>query len=196
MASPIADLPHDDLSVIARLRSGDASAVGALYDRHAPVLLAFAIKLTGDRDEAEEVVMDAFTQAWRDAARFDPARSSVGAWLTMITRSRALDRVRARGRRHRLAAAVAAEGPDATAGPAHIPPADRGVEQTERHAAVAAALATLPDAQRTAVELAFFDGLSHVEVAERLQQPLGTIKTRIRLGLLKLREQLAPFAKE
>jgi RNA polymerase sigma-70 factor, ECF subfamily len=145
--------------------------------------------------DAEEVVVDVFGQAWRQAAAFDPRRGSVGAWLATIARSRALDMVRARGRRaraHERAALLSDEG-IATPVSALGPDPGRGAERSEARRLVGQALATLPEPQRVAIELAYFEGLSQSEIAERLAEPLGTIKTRMRTGMEKLRGLLSPL---
>ncbi|HXE56602.1 MAG TPA: sigma-70 family RNA polymerase sigma factor [Gemmatimonadales bacterium] len=183
-----------DRELVRRMSQGDEAAVGLLYDRHGAVLYQLAHRIVGQRADAEEVVMDTFAQAWRDAPRFEPERGSVGAWLTMIARSRALDLVRARDRRERAAASAAQE----TASLPERPPADPAgaVELAERRRRVELALGELSLAQRTAIELAFYEGLSQSEIADRLDEPLGTIKTRIRLGMQKLREALGPYRHE
>ena len=183
-----------DSDLIARAAEGDERAMAVLYDRYGQVLYAVAYRIVGQRADAEEVVLDAFSQAWRDATRFESARGSVAGWLTTIARSRALDLVRARSRRDRITASAAADRPDS-------PPAmggwrtdpSSGVDHTERREQVQQALETLSPPQRRAIELAFFEGLSQSEIAELLQEPLGTIKTRVRLGMHKLRESLRPF---
>jgi RNA polymerase sigma-70 factor, ECF subfamily len=188
---------HDDQAVVEAMAAGDERAAGVLYDRHAPVMYGLALRLVTEPADAEEVVLEAFAQAWRDASRYMPGRGSVQGWLTMIVRSRALDVVRARIRRARTVDSAAAEGHDApVAMSAGSPAPDQSVEDTERSTALGAALRTLPEPQRHAIELAFFEGLTHQEVAERLREPLGTIKTRIRLGMLKLREMLYVLAPE
>ncbi|HEU4763459.1 MAG TPA: sigma-70 family RNA polymerase sigma factor [Gemmatimonadales bacterium] len=182
----------DDQALVLRMASGDEQVVGQLYDRYGPVLYATAYRITGESADAEEVVMDAFAQAWRDAARYDPRRGSVGAWLMTITRTRALDLVRSRGRRARTLEELTA---DPTALMPALPGGDpvEATERNERRRQLGAALQTLSAPQRQAVELAFYGGLSHSEIAERLDEPLGTVKTRVRLGLQKLREALRPY---
>lgn len=177
--------------------TGDPRAVGALYDRFGPMLYAIAARITGERADAEEAVLEAFAQAWRDADRFRQERGSVAAWLTMIVRSRALDLVRSRTRRERATAAAAQDAPDhaPAMGVWETDPAAQ-VEQDERARRVRAAVDTLSDAQRQAIELAFYEGLSHAEIAARLGEPLGTVKTRVRLGMQKLREALRPLAQD
>jgi RNA polymerase sigma-70 factor, ECF subfamily len=195
MSSPASiPVPAGDAELVSRAASGDERAIAVLYDRYGGVLFAVAYRITGQRADAEEVVLEAFTQAWRDAPRFDAARGSVAGWLTMIGRSRALDLVRARGRRDRITASAAAERPDASPamGDWRSDPAG-SVDHAERRVHVREALASLSPPQRQAIELAYFEGLSQSEIAERLQEPLGTIKTRVRLGMQKLRETLRPF---
>jgi RNA polymerase sigma-70 factor (ECF subfamily) len=165
-----------------------------LYDRYGAVVYAVAYRIVGQRPDAEEVVVETLAQAWRDAARFEAARGSVAAWLTMIARSRALDLVRARGRRDKLAASAAQSGLDI--GPARTGhggnPVDHA-EEDERRRVVRQAIESLSPPQRQAIELAFFEGLSQSEIAAQLNEPLGTVKTRIRLGMQKLREALRPY---
>lgn len=175
---------------------GEERAASELYDRHAAVVYGLALRMVGEAADAEEVVLDAFSQAWRDAARYDTSRGSVTGWLTTIVRTRALDLIRARGRRARMTDDIASDT-EAPAGMSEgFPEPDQRVVDGERASAVAAALRTLPDAQRHAIELAFFEGLTHHETAERLREPLGTVKTRIRLGMLKLRDMLGTIAPE
>lgn len=177
-----------------RLRRRDESVVGALYDRFGESLLGLAHRILHDQSDAEDVVVEAFAQAWRDAVRFDPDRGSLGAWLVTITRSRALDAVRARNRRLRLtdqAAATPAEAPPGM-GSRTPEPSVRAIAN-ERRTFVRQALDRLSDVQREAIELAYFGGLSQSEIADRLQEPLGTIKTRTRLGMQYLREALLAY---
>jgi len=183
-----------DLELVAAMARGDERAASELYDRHASVMFGLALRMVGESADAEEVVLDAFGQAWRDAVRYDGSRGTVTGWLTTIVRTRALDLIRARGRRARLADSAAADtGAPAGMGEGFPPPDLRAVEG-ERASAVSAALGALPAPQRLAIELAFFEGLTHHETAERLREPLGTVKTRIRLGMLKLRDLLVAVA--
>jgi RNA polymerase sigma-70 factor, ECF subfamily len=183
-----------DRDLLARASEGDQQAISALYDRYGGVLYAVAYRVAGQRADAEDAVVEAFTQAWRDASRFDASRGSVAGWLAMIARSRALDIVRARIRRDRITASASSQ--ESQGSPAMgswgADPAD-SLDTTERQQQVQAALETLSPPQRQAIELAFFEGLSQSEIAQRLQEPLGTIKTRVRLGMQKLRESLRPF---
>jgi RNA polymerase sigma-70 factor (ECF subfamily) len=181
----------DDAALVAAMALGDEGAAARVYDRHAALVHAVALRVTGERADAEDVVVECFAQAWRQAARFDGARGSVAVWLAGIARSRALDLVRARGRRE-ARVATDSERIDAAAPALASPSALERLETAERDAHVAAALATLPPVQRDMIALAFWEGLTHAEIAERSGTPLGTVKTRIRLGLQKLRERLAP----
>jgi RNA polymerase sigma-70 factor (ECF subfamily) len=187
-------LPTGDIDLITRAAQGDERAMAELYDRYGHVMHAVAYRIVGQRADAEEVVLDTFAQAWRDATRFEAARGSVAGWLTTIARSRALDLVRARSRRERITATAAAERPDTSPamGGWRADPSS-GVDHAERRTQVRQALESLSPPQRRAIELAFFEGLSQSEIAELLQEPLGTIKTRVRLGMQKLRECLRPF---
>jgi RNA polymerase sigma-70 factor (ECF subfamily) len=142
--------------------------------------------MLADAAEAEDVVQDVFTQAWRQAGLYDPARAPVIGWLLVIARGRTLDRLRAR--RSRIA--LAGVGPDPATVVDMRPGPDAQVIGGEAGSQVRAALASLSPPQREALELAYYKGLSQSDIAERLKQPLGTIKTRIRTGLLKLRELL------
>ena len=194
MAIPSMFPGSEDRRLVERMARGDEQALAALYDRFAPALFGMAMRIAGERADAEEIVLDAFQQAWRDAARFREERGSVAAWLTMICRSRALDLVRSRVRRER--AVTRAEGAAAGDPPAmgRGPLASGGgAEAGERGRVVAEALEQLAAPQRQAIELAFFEGLSQSEIAERLREPLGTVKTRVRLGMQKLRDALRSY---
>lgn len=194
MPAPIPPSTVDDQALIQRVASGDEQAVGLLYDRFASVLHAAAWRITGETADAEEVLVDAFAQAWRNASRYDAQRGSVGAWLMTITRTRALDLVRARGRRERAVSGAGADPEAAGVGASTWRYAtSRSAEQSERRRLISIALQGLSAAQRQAIELAYYEGLSHSEIAEKLGEPLGTVKTRVRLGLQKLREALRPY---
>jgi len=166
----------EDLEAIRRVARGDADALAFLYDRHSRIIYSLAFRIVGDPPEAEEIVQDVFGQAWRQAERYDTSRGVVVAWLLMITRSRrGLPPLAPDGEKGLAAMADPAEGPELQT---------LSQEQVRR---LKRALDTLPLQQRMTIQLAFYEGLTHVEIAERLEEPLGTVKTRIRLGLLKLR---------
>jgi RNA polymerase sigma-70 factor, ECF subfamily len=185
-----------DNALVAAMAKGDERAASSLYDRHSSVMFGLAVRMVGESADAEEVVIDAFGQAWRDAARYDSTRGTVAGWLTTIVRTRALDLIRARGRRAKMTDNAAAQVDTAVGMGEGFPQPDRQVSDGERAGAVTIALESLPEAQRRVIELAFFEGLTHHEVSERLAEPLGTVKTRIRLGMQKLRDMLGHVAPE
>lgn len=191
------DAPIPDRELVWRMAAGEERALGTLYDRHGRMVYALALAIVGERADAEEVVADAFAQAWRGAAEYDPLRGSVAAWVTTIVRARALDLVRRRGRRGRAYQRAARFADGELAAPVGRPESpDRAVERAEAGTLVRRALAALPDAQRRVIELAYFGGLSQSEIAAELTEPLGTVKTRMRAGLEKLRAALRPLAGE
>jgi len=175
--------------LIKQVAGGDASALAAVYDLHAPTVYALALRILGEEGDAEDVVQEVFAQAWRQAGRYDAARGSVAAWLVIMTRTRAIDRLRSRQARPDRGPGVDDSALERYASPASDPVDEMALEQDALR--VRRALGELPLLQRVAIELAFFEGLTQREIAERLEQPLGTVKTRIRLGLLKLRDALA-----
>jgi RNA polymerase sigma-70 factor (ECF subfamily) len=172
-------------SVVARMALGDASALGELYDAHARSIYTLALRILGDPADAEDVVQEVFTQAWRQAARYDAARATVIGWLLMMTRSRSLDRLRAR--QARPDRTIAMPLPDLASPDAGQEAAALSAEDVAR---VRDALGRLGDAWRAPIELAYYEGLSQSAIAERLGQPLGTVKTRMRAALAQLREWL------
>jgi RNA polymerase sigma-70 factor (ECF subfamily) len=180
-----------DLDLLQRTAKGDRVAFAGLYDRFSRPLFATALRILGDSREAEDVVHDVFLTLWQRSVEFSEDRGSPFSWAVTMTRNRAIDRVRQRRRRAEILA--------------DTPPADLGYESIgsttgsdsaemlqarERAGAVRQALSTLPQDQQRAVELAFFSGLTQQEIAANLDQPLGTVKARIRRGLLKLRDTL------
>jgi RNA polymerase sigma-70 factor, ECF subfamily len=179
----------DDAAWLARAASGDGAALGALYDRHARGVYSLALRVLGVEADAEDVVQEVFAQAWRQASRYDEARGTVAAWLLIMTRTRAIDRLRARQARPDSANATPDEVWDLRAAPTVDPAEAIAAEQDA--ARVREALAELPLMQRLALELAYFEGLTQSQIAARLEEPLGTVKTRIRVGLLKLRDALS-----
>ena len=184
-----------DSTLVSRAAGGDERALGELYDRYGAMAYSLACAVVGVHADAEEVVAEAFAQVWRSAAGFDPARGSVAAWVATICRTRALDLVRSRKRRARVveeAAVVSDEGESLVFAPSNES-TDRGAELTETSAIVRKSLADLPAEQRRVIELAYFGGLSQSEIAEQLSQPLGTVKTRMRSGMEKLRQALRPL---
>jgi RNA polymerase sigma-70 factor (ECF subfamily) len=187
-----------DSALVARMAGGEERALGALYDRYGRTLFALAYRILADRDDAEEVVLEAFTQAWRNAGSYATDRGSVAAWLVVLARSRALDRLRSRERHVRALERAAGSTPDegAPAMGRPEPEASHAAEDAERRSRVLGVLQELPEAQRVCIQLAYYDGLTQVEIAARLAEPLGTVKTRMRLGMIKLQEMLRPLMAE
>jgi len=178
-----------DPTLLARVVKGDQQAFSQLYDHSSTLLFTLAVRILGNHEEASDLLQDVYLEVWRKVSRYDVGRGTPIAWLITLTKSRAIDRLRAR----------AARGYRATnsleAGTASLV-ADPGPNSLETQAdqelrlVVGAAMVGLPQAQQQAIELAYYEGLSHAEIAERLNQPLGTVKTRIKLGMSKLREGL------
>jgi len=168
-----------DAAAVARVAGGDAVALRELYDRYGKVVYSFAYRLTGDATLAEECVQDVFVALWRRAADFDPNRARLTTWLFVVARNRAVDLGRQKARRPELRDGLepAGSAPD---------PADLAAEQDEAQR-VAEAMAELPEEQLAVLRLAYFDGLSHAEIAALIDIPLGTVKGRVRLALKRLR---------
>jgi RNA polymerase sigma-70 factor (ECF subfamily) len=178
------DLP--DAELVRRVADRRQDALGALYDRFAPLLLALARRVLGNAADAEEVVQETLLQVWAQAGRYDSRRSSVATWLVLLTRSRAIDLLRSRRVRERTDEAA---GED-TLGVHASPEGPAAVWFEERRSRVVAALAQLPPEQRHVLELAFFAGLTQREIADLTSTPLGTVKTRTLLAMRKLRQTL------
>jgi len=186
-------IPGPDL--LARVAKGDQEAFEQLYEQSSALLYALVMRIVGNQDEAAELLQEVYLEAWRKASNYDVARGTPMAWLVTLARSRALDRIRALGSRGKGVTASLDDTPAAGL----VATNSDAVEMraaTERQALVGMALKRLPPVQRQAIELAFYGGLTHMEIAERLQTPLGTIKTRIRLGMEKLRDSLRSLWEE
>ena len=183
-----------DRLLVERLARGDAAALAELYDRHGRTVFSLAVRILSDQGEAEDLTQDVFTIAWRNAARYDPSRGAVAAWLLITARTRAIDRLRAR--RVRPAGATEDDVRRLDAIPDAAPSVEWIVADRQMAGRVRDALAVLPADQRLALELAYFEGLSHSEIGERTGTPLGTIKSRIRTGLARLREAMHTHRKE
>jgi RNA polymerase sigma-70 factor (ECF subfamily) len=165
---------------IARVVRGERAALRALYDEFAGRAMAIAGRVLGSAAEAEEVMQETFLEIWRRASEYQKERGAPGAWIAALARSRAIDRLRARRRSDRAALLLGSEPKTEPAAPS------QAVEHGQERDRVRAALQALPDAQRRAIELAYFSGLTQTEIARALDQPLGTIKTRIRMAMEKL----------
>lgn len=177
--------------LLRRMAARDRQALSDFYDQTATPLFSVAMRILGDASEAEDVLQDVFVQIWERAATFDVMLGSAFHWALSIMRHRAIDRLRSRQRR-----ALLAEQLQQSDVPAPVSGESPALEAlvAEQAAAVRSALTSLPNDQRQVIEMAFFGGLTHPEIAAALQQPLGTIKARIRRGLLKLRESLHLYA--
>lgn len=179
-----------DGAIVARMAQGDSDALRMLYDAVAGRTLAIALRVLGDRAEAEDVVQEAMLETWRRAREFDATRGGVEAWVVTIARSRAIDRKRSRTAAARTKLAAKDEPmPKMAASP------ELDVAAAEERARVLAALDRLPTEQRRAIELAYYEGLSQSEIADRTGDPLGTVKTRIRLAMEKLAEAMPELAR-
>ena len=171
--------------LLLRIAAQDAQALAEFYDLTAKPLFGLAVRILGDVSEAEEVIQDVFVQIWKNAPSFDPLLGPAFYWALSITRNRSIDRLRTRQRRARL---IENLENDAAANVPASQVADQGALEADDSALVRTTLNSLPADQRRVIEMAFFGGLTHQEIAEALKEPLGTIKARIRRGLLKLRD--------
>jgi RNA polymerase sigma-70 factor, ECF subfamily len=174
-------------ALISRVAAQDQDAMTALYDDSNRLIYGLLLRILGNAATAEEVLLDVYVQVWRQAARYDQQRGNPRAWLVTMARSRAIDRLRSEGQ------AARHEGPlDETVTMALADDAEAMTAHAELRQLVCTALDALPPEQREVIELAFYSGLTHTEMAARLNQPLGTVKTRARRGMMKLREILGP----
>jgi RNA polymerase sigma-70 factor (ECF subfamily) len=198
--------PGDEAALVSEVAAGSQDALAALYDRHVDAVFAAAIRLTSDRQVAEEVVQETFLALWNRAELFNPGTGSLAAWLHTIARNRTVDRLRAAGRRPNLVPLSSASGADendtaalerivatgSVLGGADLGPGPEGeLAASELRDVIRGALAELPEHERTALVLAYSAEMTQSEIAERLGWPLGTVKTRTRRALLRLREVLA-----
>lgn len=175
-----------DHELMAGTASGDRQAFSALYDRLAPRVYGLVLHVLRNQPDAEDVLQETFFQVWSNAARYDPQKCPPEGWVLMIARCRALDRLR----RRRATQPAPDDLPDAATQP------DSPLERQEDAAVVNAALAFLPHEQREAIRLAFYEGYTHDQISRRLGLPLGTVKTRIRLGIIRLRDRLAEASED
>ena len=171
--------------------AGNAAAFGLAYDQYAPLIYGLLLRIIRDAEDAHEVLQETFLAAWTNARKFDASRGSELAWLISMARSRGIDRLRARNRREEREEEAAREISIARSSVDHGE--SDPVVFDELRSAVRAALGELPDAQRVALEMAYFEGLSQTEIAAKTSEPLGTIKTRMQLGMKRLRERLRSF---
>jgi len=177
-----ANLLDNPIALLQQIVSGDGEAFSRFYDRYASLVFTFALRLLGSRADAEDLLQEVFLRVWRQAQSYNPERGSPEAWLITMTRSRAIDRVRSI--RSRDLSPLSPDEPARLEGGTQVAPPTQALEAK---LTVQGALTKLPEAQRTVLELAYFDGLTQSEIAARLREPLGTVKTRMRTGLERLR---------
>ncbi|MEM9405207.1 MAG: sigma-70 family RNA polymerase sigma factor [Acidobacteriota bacterium] len=179
--------PSQDVELARRTADGDREAFAQVFDEHAPIVLGVLHRILRRRDVAEEVLQDAFLQAWRKIDNFDPQRGTLRSWLVTMARSRALDHLKsskARGAREERVGKYETPTVEEAVG-------TKELELSENRLRVRRALDSLPAEQREAIELAYFGGLTHSQLAARLEAPLGTVKSRVKLGMTKLKAALA-----
>jgi RNA polymerase sigma-70 factor (ECF subfamily) len=181
-------LEQEDRELIRRMASKDAGALDAFYTRYQRLAFSLVLRIVGNRADAEDVLTDVFWQVWQQAPRYDSSRGKPVAWLLTISRTRAIDRLRAAGRQQTQATEL-----NDPMGPPAAPAEPDPFVQTDTRQAVQQALQSLPEQQRIPLEMAYFQGMSHTEIAAALGQPLGTVKDRIRTGMMHLKKQLRPY---
>jgi RNA polymerase sigma-70 factor, ECF subfamily len=170
------DLP--DTSLVSAIRSGDEQAMGQLYARYSSIVYSVALRVLGDSGNAEDILQDVFMRLWRNPDVFDASRGSLGAWLAVITRNRAIDVLRKRRPEDDISDVVVG----------YEPSIFQSAEKSQAMEKIRGVLSAMPTPQRSVLEMAYFEGLTHTEIAEKTGEPLGTIKTRIRGGLQALRK--------
>ncbi|MEO7970374.1 MAG: sigma-70 family RNA polymerase sigma factor [bacterium] len=173
-----------DVGLLHAIASGDEAALARLYDQYRVILFGLLVRILGSREEAEDILQEVFLQVWRRAADFDETRGKPFTWLVTLTRSRAIDRLRQLGARQRMATSAAQDQPEEASD------ALQDTVRSEQREIVQRALAELPEEQRRTLHLAYFEGLTQSEIASKLDAPLGTVKTRMRAAMIKLRTTL------
>ena len=176
---------ENDVELLKAIAARDETALAQLYDRYDRILFGLLMRILNNREEAEDVLQETFLQVWRKAADFDESRGRPFTWLVTLARSRAIDRLRTLASRERVAEAGAREVSE------EVSDAATDALKSEQRGLVSDALAKLPDEQKRPIMLAYFDGLTQSEIATHLGAPLGTVKTRMRTGMIRLRELLA-----
>lgn len=179
-----------DVELLTGVSRGDASCLAALYDRYAPRVVGLILPILKNQTDAEDVVQETFLQVWQQASRYDSRKGKPAVWLLLIARSRALDRLRKKQSKLAGTTEVLQEPPSPE------PTADETVQLKDTQNLICSALCTLPQEQQEPIRLAFYQGLTHREIAEHLQLPLGTIKTRIRTGMQTLRITLTAHGED
>ena len=186
MSAPASDLERD-VELLRRISSQDRGAFAEFYDRHSLLMFSVASRILNEPSDAEDVMQEAFVQIWEKAKSFDPKLGKAASWAAILVRNKAIDRIRSSQRRTRMAQEA---GPELAFAATSTDSANEAIHGAEKARLIQTAIVELPAEQRRAIEMAYFSGLTHIEISEKLQEPLGTIKARIRRGLLKLREQL------
>jgi RNA polymerase sigma-70 factor (ECF subfamily) len=176
-----------EVELLRRISNGDGSALSSFYDLYSGLLFSIAVKVLNDAKEAEDVLQEVFMQIWNKADTYNPLLGKPVSWAVTLTRNKAIDRIRASQRRSQLLAQAAVE---ADLSPDNSPSANERMHGRENAEKIRSVVAALPSDQRRAIELAFYSGLTQDQISKTLQEPLGTIKARIRRGMLKLREKL------
>jgi len=176
---------ENDVELLKAIAARDEAALAQLYDRYRTILFGLLMRILNNREEAQDVLQETFLQVWRKAADFDESRGRPFTWLVTVARSRGIDRLRTLASRERVAEAGAREVSE------EVSDAATDAFKSEQRGLVSDALAKLPDEQKRPIMLAYFDGLTQSEIATRLGSPLGTVKTRMRTGMIRLRELLA-----
>jgi RNA polymerase sigma-70 factor, ECF subfamily len=176
---------ESDILLLKAIAARDEPALAQLYDRYDRILFGLLMRILNNREEAEDVLQETFLQVWRKAADFDETRGRPFTWLVTLARSRGIDRLRTLASRERIAEAGARQVSE------EVSDAATDALKSEQRGLVSDALAKLPDEQKRPIMLAYFDGLTQSEIATRLGAPLGTVKTRMRTGMIRLRELLA-----
>ncbi|HYL16004.1 MAG TPA: sigma-70 family RNA polymerase sigma factor [Terriglobales bacterium] len=182
MSCSASNVLSPDATLVSAIRSGDEQAMAQLYERYSSIVYSVALRVLGETGAAEDILQEVFMQLWRNPDAFDATRGSLPGWLAVITRNRAIDSLRKRRPETDISDVVVSVEPD-LAGSAEL---NRALEK------IRGALGGMPPPQRSALEMAFFEGLTHTEIADKTGEPLGTIKTRIRAGLLTLRKAFCP----
>jgi len=179
-----------DKALIEQVKKGDKSAFKEIYSRFSQVTYNLALRMLRDKDDSEEVVQEIFLQVWNKAQSYDPERGALSTWILNIARSRSIDKLRKVGYRSRD---IEIDEEKVNSNEDFSSTIEN---REENNNVIREALESLPENQRIAIELVYFDGLTHVEAAEKLQEPVGTIKTRIRLGVMKLKERIMPYIED
>ena len=178
---------HIDPKVLSRVAKGDLDSFAQLYDQSSVLLFTLAYRILGNRKEAAQLLQDVYLEVWRKVARYDVGRGTPVAWLVTLTRSRAIDRIRSGASPAVQVGIEPSRSPESLESDDDVQYPPEAKEDSELRLTIAKAMAELPAAQREALEMAYYHGLSHTEIAAKLNQPLGTVKTRIKLAMMKLR---------